>query len=218
MNNKDISQNPQTNKEFEKKIDVILKKEKRKRRNLWIIIIILIILLFLLCFSMYMLGYKLGKIGYVETTAEPTDMVIQVTENNMDFDIIEDLDIFTNSKFNYEKIIAPASYGSYKFKIENVAGANVTYNVLMSEENNWDINLKYRLKLDNIYIIGNEETWVDIDDFNVYDIIVTDKSENTYTIEWYWQNSDNDTSIGEAGNAEYKLKVNVDATYYDGEV
>ena len=165
-----------------------------------------------------MLSKKVGKIGYDETVSEPTDVVIQVTQDNIKFDIIEDLDIFANVQFDNKKIIAPQSYGSYNFKIENVTGANVTYNILMSEVNKWDINLKYRLKLDNVYIIGNEDTWVDIDDYNIYDIIVTDKSENTYTIEWYWEDSDNDTSIGEAGNATYKLKVNVDAKYYNGEV
>ena len=198
----------------EENTENILKEEKKKRKKLMIIILILIILL-LLCFSLYLLGYKIGKTGSVETTTTSLDPVLQVTQNNIDFGLIEDLDIFANKQYNNEKIIYPTAQGSYKFKIENVTGSNITYNILLSEENPLKFNLKYRLKMDNVYIIGNENTWVDINDFNIYDVVVTDKSENTYTIEWLWAEADNDTSIGETQNAKYKLKLNVAAKYYD---
>ena len=149
---------------------------------------------------------------------EKSEVVIKVMQKNLDASVIKDLDIFKNSKFNNKKIIAPFSQGTYNFKIKNETKQNIQYNILMSEENNWDVNLKYRLKLDNVYIIGNSNTWVDIDKLNVLDIIVTDESENIYTIEWYWEEASNDTLIGKSQNAEYKLKINVEAKAYNGEV
>ena len=81
----------------------------------------------------------------------------------------------------------------------------------MTEENNWNINLKYKLKQDNIYIVGNKDTWVDVKDLDVKNIISTNQSEHVYTLEWYWEDAENDTEIGEASNVNYNLKININA-------
>lgn len=134
---------------------------------------------------------------------------IEVKQGDINAELIEDLDIFKNPEFNNQKIIAPKSKGRYNFTIKNLAKNNISYNIMMTEENKWNINLKYKLKQDNIYIVGNQDTWVDIDDLNVKDLISTDNSEHLYTLEWYWEDAENDTEIGTTPNVNYKLKINV---------
>ena len=134
---------------------------------------------------------------------------IEIKQGDLNAELIEDLDIFKNPEFDNQKIIAPSSKGSYDFTVKNLAKNNIVYNIVMTEENDWNINLKYRLKQDNIYIIGNQNTWVDIEQLNVKDLISTNNSEHLYTLEWYWEDADNDTEIGKASNASYKLKINI---------
>ena len=184
-----------------------LQKRKVKRRECWIITLIIIII-FLICFFNLIIN-RLGKIGYNPTSGEVID-TIQITENDVHIEKIEDLNIFNNIIFNGEKKISPHSYGEYKFKIENTINSNITYNISMKEMNQHNINMKYKLKLDNIYIIGDSEIWKDVEDLNIKDIIVTANSRNIYTLEWYWEDSPNDTYIGELDYAEYKLNISID--------
>ena len=186
--------------------DLEIEQKKSKRRAIIIIILIIIILL-LICFF-YLFGKRVGKIGYEQTSNVPID-IIKITENDIDFNKIDDLNIFSNPEFEGKKMIAPRSHSSYDFKIENTTSNNIRYNIEMSEVNELDINMKYKLKLDNIYIVGNKNEWAEVEDLNINDIIVTANSRNIYTLEWYWEDAPNDTSIGEAVYAEYKLKINI---------
>ena len=57
--------------------------------------------------------------------------------------------------------------------------------------------MKYRLKIDNVYIRGNTEDFIDIDNLDISDIIVLKDSINIFTLEWYWENNGEiDTMIG----------------------
>ena len=191
-----------------KDTEISLEEEKNKSKKRAIIIIVLIIFILLLIFFFYLLGKRIGKIGYEKTSANPVN-VIKITEKNVDFEKIDDLNIFSNPEFSGKKMIAPRSKSSYDFKIENTTNKNVKYHINMTEVNELDINMKYKLKLDNIYIIGNKDEWADVEDLVINDIIVTENSRNIYTLEWFWEDAPNDTSIGEAVYAEYKLKINI---------
>lgn len=88
--------------DLEEKFDDAVKKDKRHRIYTDILIIIVIILLLLLCF----LGYKMGKIGYQDTSStavvnneEEMISVITVTEDDINIQKIADLNIFANEKF-----------------------------------------------------------------------------------------------------------------------
>ena len=142
---------------------------------------------------------------------ESLDARIEVKQDNLNAELIDDLDIFKNPEFNNQKIIAPSSKGKYNFTVKNSSKNNISYNMKMTEENNWNINLKYKLKQDNIYIVGNKDTWVDVKDLDVKNIISTNQSEHVYTLEWYWEDAENDTEIGEASNVNYNLKININA-------
>lgn len=190
-----------------------LEQEKKKRKRQMILFIIFIILIILIHIFFYLMGYRIGKIGYEEVSTEPMD-IIKVTENDTNWENIEDLNIFSNSQFNYEKIIAPMSKGEYKFKIENTLDENIKYNIKLTEKNSFKVNMKYRLKLDNVYVVGTEEKWEDIQNLNLNNVIVTKNSANVYTLEWYWEEASNDTEIGKMLYADYKLNISIDSKVY----
>lgn len=76
------------------------------------------------------------------------------------------------------------------------------------------INMKYKLKIDNVYIRGNEENYIDIEDLNVKDIISLKDTINVFSLEWYWQDDDEkDTIVGSIESNEYytlNLKIQVE--------
>ncbi len=59
------------------------------------------------------------------------------------------------------------------------------------------VNMKYKLKMDNIYIKGNADNYVTLDELNLNDIVVLKDSINIFTLEWYWEDDDElDTCVG----------------------
>lgn len=126
------------------------------------------------------------------------------------------LNIFNNEKFNGEKIIAPKSKGKCEFYIENAIGQDTIYNIEFLDEMKTPINMKYKLKINNIYIRGNEETYVDIKELGTEDIIVLKDSITKYTLEWYWEDDDTaDTYVGGKEKQYYTLKLNIKARTYN---
>ena len=70
------------------------------------------------------------------------------------------LDIFNSSTYYVaDNKIAPASENSYQFVIRNNNDFNIEYDLDMIEENKYNINMKYRLKLNGVYVAGSDEEW-----------------------------------------------------------
>lgn len=188
------------------------KIQKRDRIQKIILLIIIIILLLL-----WLLGYRLGKIGYQEVSSTPTGndniRLIKVTDDDIEMTKNTELNIFENVKFDGEKIIAPKSKGEYTFCIKNIADKNITYDIDFKDQMNLPVNMKYKLKIDNIYIKGNQDTYISIDDLNIEDIIVLEDSINVFTLEWYWEDDDiNDTIVGsQKENQYYTLNLGIQA-------
>lgn len=136
-----------------------------------------------------------------------------------DIEITKDtsLNIFKNSKFNGEKIIAPKSKGSYTFCIKNISEKDVVYGIEFLDEMQYPINMKYRLKIDNVYIKGNEDTYISINELSIDDIIVLEDSINVFTLEWYWEDDDkNDTMVGKQDRDQYyTLNLEIYAEEYE---
>lgn len=189
-------------------------KDKNTRKEKILIIILLIFILLL----MFWLGYRVGKIGYNETIAEQDDSsmnnVITLTENDMQEIKNNQLNIFNNEKFNNEKIIAPHSKGTYRFFIQNKTNSDVTYNIKFSDEMKNFVNMKYKLKMDNIYIKGNMDNYVELEQLDLNNIVVLKNSTNVYTLEWYWEDDDElDTKTGrQDGENYYKINLDILAT------
>lgn len=78
----------------------------------------------------------------------------------------------------------------------------------MYEESEYDINLKYRLKRNGKYIIGNDHSWVDVEELKTSYSELSGNSTDVYSLDWKWFDDDaNDTVIGENMTSEYKLNI-----------
>ncbi len=116
--------------------------------------------------------------------------------------------IFKNSMYETEDFIAPEMSNTYQFIIKNGTEYKLKYNMSFIEDNPYNINMKYKLKKNDTYIVDH---YVSFNELNVSDFILNSKSNDTYYLEWKWVSSDNDTEIGKTPDVNYSLKINVGA-------
>lgn len=177
------------------------------KKIIYILIIIIIILILLLV-------WKIGRIGIDERPTSGKIYVdgITITEDDIEIEKDTQLNIFNNEKFKGEKIIAPHSQGTYKFYIRNKSNRDINYNIKFSDEMKKFVNMKYRLKIDNIYIRGNEEGYTTIEKLDVDNITVPKDSINMFTLEWYWEDNDElDTKVGTSDERYYTINLKIEA-------
>ena len=122
---------------------------------------------------------------------------------------IKELDVFSNKYFEDKSIIAPGVSGTYNFTVENISEYKINYDMHFVEENIYDINMVYKLKLNGKYVVGDKNTWVKYNDLDLKDVTLNPQLNDVYTIEWKWQDNYNDTQIGETEGSDYKLKIQV---------
>lgn len=137
---------------------------------------------------------------------------IKVKENQAEFDDLKELHIFENKYFNDRSIIAPGISGTYYFTVENDTKSNWLYNVNFKEQNDYNVNMVYKIKLNGAYIFGDENSWYKNSDFSKLDLPLHSNTIDLYTVEWKWEDTDYDTQIGQTEGANYKLSVNVIGT------
>ena len=142
------------------------------------------------------------------TTDEETTGEVFVDDKNGNYLYQQKLEIFNNSYFNTNKI-APGISSTYYFVVHNSSEVNVKYNIEMIETSEYNINLKYRLKKNNAYVIGNENTWVTANDLITSFSNLNVSTSDSYALDWKWFDANNDTEIGENMVSEYKLKIRV---------
>ena len=197
---------------MEEDLEKNYKKETRKNRIIIVILIITIILLLLF----FVLGCKVGKIGfgYKPTSTEPSidsSNMILIKESDMKEVIDNKLNIFKNEKFDGQSIIAPKSYGKYQFYVSNISNKHVKYTMKFSDEMKKFVNMKYKLKIDNVYIRGDLENYTTIDNLELDERVVLKDSTNIFTLEWYWEDNDSlDTGVGSEKDTQYyKLNLQI---------
>lgn len=193
-------------------------EENINKKNNNVIIILCIIIILLLC----LLGYKVGKLGCSTTptagdvTEGKLDIIIVKDENGTEFSSQSaNLNIFNNTAFDGEKIIAPHSMGTYQFYIKNEMGNDITFNIRFLDEMNHFVNMKYKLKINNVYVCGDKSSYVNLSELNLDEIILMKNSSMLFTLEWYWEDNDElDTIAGTQSNYEkeyYTLRINLQA-------
>lgn len=125
------------------------------------------------------------------------------------------LNIFKHkSYYIVDGLIAPGSENAYQFIIRNNNNFAIIYDLKMTEKNDYNINMKYRLKLNGKYILGDEKHWVNTQELMCNEIVLADNSYNVYTLEWKWFESDNDTEIGTNIEANYQMNIELFASEY----
>lgn len=149
-----------------------------------------------------------------EPTAEVVDYAdrILVKEGNKNFEELKELNIFNNSYFKDEALIAPGVQGKYNFVVVNETPVNFKYNINFEEVNQYGVNMVFKIKRNGEYIAGNEDTWLDKGTIDFLNYKLNAKTEDLYTVEWKWEDAENDTDVGEIKGANYKLNVKVTAT------
>ena len=138
--------------------------------------------------------------------------VFDEDKNSITWNGSADLKIFTNSMYTLEDVIAPESTNTYQFVVKNSTVYNLKYKIDFVETNPKNINMKYKLKKNDEYLIDH---YVSYDELNITDQILNSSLNDTFYLEWKWVSSDNDTEIGKTG-ANYKLTINVNAEGYNG--
>ena len=145
------------------------------------------------------------------TTITVEDETFKIYDNDHDpltWNGADDLKIFTNSMYGAPGVIAPESSNTYQFVIKNSTKYNIKYSIKFIETNDYHINMKYKLKKNDTYIIS-EYVYPNQLDINNY--LLDSSDSDTYYLEWKWVSSDNDTEIGKDPNSNYGLKIKVEA-------
>ena len=115
--------------------------------------------------------------------------------------------------YTIDDIIAPESNNTYQFIVKNSTKYNLKYNIEFVESNPYNINMKYKLKKNDEYIIDH---YVSASELNVSNIHLNTNSNDTYYLEWKWVSNTNDTEIGANPSSKYGLKINVKAESDNG--
>ena len=136
------------------------------------------------------------------------ELDIKILDKNKSWNDNENINLFEDSEYVVSGKIAPESTGTYQFVIKNSTIYNVKYDLNFDEKNNYNINMKYRLKKNNEYVINN---WVTYSKLKQESIKLNKNSSDTYYLEWKWFESTNDNSIGEDINSKYGLSINIKA-------
>lgn len=126
-----------------------------------------------------------------------------------------DLNIFEDST-SISKVrgkIAPESKGTYKFIVNNGTQYNLKYSISFAETNQYNMNMKFKLKKGNTYIIDH---YVSYNQLSVENATLNSRSSDTYYLEWKWvgDDDDNDTQIGKnakSNDIKYGLKIEIEA-------
>ena len=158
-------------------------------------------------------NYEQGQViehnsnNYTEPDKEPEQLnEALIDDADGRYSNSKELRIFSNPAYEFREMIAPTSTNVYQFVVRNNNDFNIKYAIIMSEENEYDINMRYRLKLDGEYVRGDSTHWVDYNELDLNDLKLASKSNNVYQLEWKWFESSNDTYVGEVADT-YSLRI-----------
>ena len=107
-----------------------------------------------------------------------------------------------------DNTIAPESSNTYRFTVYNNTESNVKYNLSFTETNESGINMKYKLRKNNSYIVSEYSS---ISQLNLTQQLLNASKNDVFYLEWKWISNSNDTDIGASGTATYNLNIKVEA-------
>ena len=159
-------------------------------------------------------GYSGSTINDETDTEIDDDGVVYVDDENGRYVYQRNLRIFQNAAFEYTDKIAPGVSNSYDFKVHNEPKNSIRYNVQFEEESEYPVNMKYRLRRGNEYLVGSETTWVSVGELTVAALkILSTDGVDTYTLDWKWPYEDGvddaDTNAGKNMTSEYNLGIKI---------
>lgn len=146
-----------------------------------------------------------------EDTDEEVIGVVFVDDKNGDYIYQQNLKIFTNSAFEQEDMIAPGVSNTYNFVVHNSSNTNLKYDLNLYEISQYKINMKFRLKRNNEYVLGSTDKWLDASELKLTDLSIKAGSSDSYSLDWQWPyngGKDKDDTIA-GGNMTSKYKLNI---------
>ena len=194
-----------------------------KERNVIIIILTIIIILLLIFCLVNHLGtievkaptgnVDIYDITIIENNNKENEVIIY-DQNDQKIDVAP-LKIFEHKSYHVKNdVIAPGTENTYQFIIRNNNEFAIIYDLEIDERNQYEINMKFRLKQNGDYILGNDKEWVTAEELKQCEVILAHKSYNVYMLDWKWFESKNDTIIGENIESNYKLDINFNSNRY----
>ncbi|MBR3696833.1 MAG: hypothetical protein IKM97_00945 [Clostridia bacterium] len=177
---------------------------KYNKRLTLLIFIIIFLFVILTLFVVYILSLHNMKVYNPFETK-----IIKVNSDKKSWYKNDEINLFKYLNEQGEKIIWPGQSGEYEFYIQNTNDVPIYYKISISEKNTDKINMKYRLKQNNVYVIGNEDTYEPIEKMYLEDIKILEKAKSQYTLEWKWEETDKDVEIGKSGLSLYRIYIEV---------
>lgn len=121
----------------------------------------------------------------------------------------------------FDEKICPGSEGEYEFIINNDSIQKIEYSVNITQYfNNEEVDdfpIVYRLKKEYKYLTGNN--WVEADELQFEDLLLTGGKNQTFVLEWKWpfegESDLKDTLLG-YNQGEYYIGIDVKAEIYNG--
>ena len=158
-------------------------------------------------------GNKVSVPVYNKWTNKNDVGTVFVDDKNGNYIYQQHLEIFNNAAYQYTSKIAPGISNTYHFVVHNSTKLKLKYNVEMYEESEYKVNLKYRLKRNNSYVIGNDFKWVTANELKTEFSKINAYTSDSYSLDWKWEyedgKDDEDTIAGENMTSEYKLNIRV---------
>lgn len=142
------------------------------------------------------------------TTSSNGDGNVTILDKDIIWSSENRLRIFENSIYEYNEIIAPESSNVYQFVVKNATKYDLKYTIDFVEDNDFNINMKYKLKKNDTYIF---DEYVSASELSLPELQLNSGDNDTYYLEWKWVSSSNDTAIGNNPSSKYKLKVLINA-------
>lgn len=137
--------------------------------------------------------------------------IVFVDDKNGNYIYQQNLQIFNNAAFQYTDKIAPGVSNTYHFVVHNSTKMKLKYYVEMYENTEYKVNLKYRLKRNNSYVIGNDNRWVTANELKTEFSKINAYTSDNYSLDWKWEYEDGkdneDTLAGENMTSKYKLNI-----------
>ncbi len=196
---------------------------QQSSRKMLLIVPVVLLILALAGATVYLGSYYIGSIGKAINIGEdiPTLQVGSVYNDGQSSGLVswEDerwLDILNSPIGN--QLIMPGANGTYDFVVGNGNKSDAIMHLVISDKNEYNIPMKFRLRMNNVYVAGGEDAWVGIEDLDIDDMRFASQSKVLFSLDWKWDSNVSDaedTLIGSTEDSSYTLNFAVYAETYE---
>lgn len=158
----------------------------------------------------------------VDEDPEPLNVVIEpvVSTDEIEGELVETdpdkiwdatntINVFKNAKFDNRNLIAPGSFGAYHFQVQNKTTFPIIYNLSFLEENDIQVNMLYRMRKNDEWIV---KKWTKLPDIFLESYRIEAGEIDDFVLEWKWFDASNDTELGLASSfspLEYRISLRI---------